>query len=114
MHSDSYTLKFVLYIHVTVFVHGTLKCTFCAENGSFSTSYSQAYILCCIRYIALSSARFVLKSANFVHHNGSIILLLCITKRTLESAMYKNCGCTEMYARKYDVQKVLYTAQNVC
>ena len=109
MHSDSYTLKFVLYI--TVFVHGTLKCTFCAENGSFCTSYSQAYILCCIRYIALSSARFVLKSAICVHHNGSI--LLCITKRTLESAMYKNCGCTEMYARKYDVQKVLYTAQNV-
>ena len=69
--------------NMVVFVHQSLRCTFCAVYGSFCasnsqayilsnfcTSISQVYVLCCIwqfLYINLSGVHFVLYMAVFVH-----------------------------------------------
>ena len=55
---------------MVVFVHKTLRRTFCAVYGTFCTSNSQAYILCSIQHflhIKLSSTHFVLYTALFAH-----------------------------------------------
>ena len=44
---------------IAVFVHGTLKCTFCAENNSFCTWHSQVYILCCMWHCTWDSQAYI-------------------------------------------------------